>query len=76
MLQQIVCLPIKMYQYFISPMISPCCRFHPSCSDYMQGAINHYGVCKGLWMGSKRLLKCHPWAEGGFDPIIPKEEKF
>ena len=45
------------------------CRFHPSCSQYTYEAINKYGVFKGSWLGLKRILRCHPWNDGGFDPV-------
>ena len=75
MLQQIVCFPIKVYQYLISPWLRPSCRYYPSCSHYAEGAIKQYGIAKGLWMAIKRLLRCHPWATGGYDPVLPNEEK-
>ena len=53
----------------------PCCRFYPSCSQYALNAINQCGVAKGLWLASRRLLRCHPWADGGYDPVLPNEEK-
>lgn len=74
-LQQIICLPIKLYQYLISPLLQPSCRYYPSCSHYAEGAIKHYGIGKGLWMAIKRLLRCHPWARGGYDPVVPNNEK-
>lgn len=74
MLRQIVCLPIKMYQYFISPLITPCCRYYPSCSEYADSAIKHYGVIKGLWMALNRLSRCHPWSKGGYDPLLPNDK--
>lgn len=73
-LQQIICLPIKLYQYLISPLIQPSCRYYPSCSNYALAAIKHYGIRKGLWMTVKRLLRCHPWSCGGYDPVIPNDE--
>lgn len=75
MLRQIVCLPIKLYQYLISPLITPCCRYYPSCSQYTETAINEYGIAKGIWMGFKRIMRCHPWSKGGYDPVIPNDEK-
>ena len=75
MLQQIVCFPIKVYQYLISPWLRPSCRYYPSCSHYAEGAIKQYGIAKGLWMAIKRLLRCHPWATGGYDPVLPNDEK-
>lgn len=49
--------------------MSPCCRYLPSCSEYTASAINEYGVIKGVWFGTKRLCRCHPFHEGGFDPL-------
>jgi putative membrane protein insertion efficiency factor len=60
---------IKFYQWFISPVIGSSCRFEPSCSFYMQQAIKNYGLFKGVVLGMKRLLRCHPGCEGGFDPV-------
>ena len=74
-MQRIVCMPIKMYQYLISPLIKPCCRYYPSCSQYAETAIKHYGITKGIWLAVKRLLRCHPWAAGGYDPVLPNDEK-
>jgi putative membrane protein insertion efficiency factor len=69
MLRQIVCIPIKGYQYLIRPVLRPCCRFYPSCSQYAEDAISKYGVCQGILMALKRLLRCHPWSPGGHDPL-------
>lgn len=74
-LRQIVCIPIKLYQYLISPLIKPSCRFYPSCSEYANGVIEHYGITKGLWKTLKRIARCHPWSRGGYDPILPNDEK-
>lgn len=60
---------IKIYQLVVSPLFSPCCRFYPSCSEYTIQAVQLYGPLKGLYMGLKRLLRCHPLCEGGYDPI-------
>lgn len=75
MLRQIVCLPIKVYQYLISPLLKPSCRYYPSCSQYAEAAIKQRGITKGLWMALKRVLRCHPWAQGGYDPVHPNDEK-
>lgn len=61
--------PIKLYQYLISPYFGNCCRFYPSCSQYMIEAIEKKGIFKGLTLGIYRLLRCHPWAKGGIDPV-------
>ncbi len=60
---------IKLYQWFISPVLKKNCRFHPTCSSYMIQAIEKYGSIKGIFLGLKRLLKCHPFHKGGYDPI-------
>jgi uncharacterized protein len=62
---------IKIYQYFLSPLIPPSCRFHPSCSDYALESLEKNGVFKGSWCTIKRLCRCHPWAQGGYDPVEP-----
>ena len=61
-------LAIRAYQVTLSPLIGPVCRFEPSCSRYMIGAIRKYGVLKGVWKGTGRILRCHPWHPGGYDP--------
>ncbi len=60
---------INMYQKIISPYIPNSCRFYPTCSEYAKQSINKYGVVKGIIKSIKRLLKCHPWHDGGYDPV-------
>jgi uncharacterized protein len=60
---------IKGYRRFISPMLPPSCRFSPSCSLYTLQAIEKHGLLKGSFMGARRVLRCHPFSEGGFDPV-------
>lgn len=67
-------IPIRIYQYLISPMLLPSCRFYPSCSHYALEAISERGIGKGLCLTIRRLLRCHPWATGGYDPVLPIEE--
>ena len=68
-------LPIRGYQIFISPMMGANCRFQPSCSHYMIGAIKEWGVLRGIWMGLRRIFSCHPWnKKDPFDPV-PKNPK-
>lgn len=59
---------IKSYQYLVAPLLGQCCRFYPSCSSYTIDAINQYGFLRGSFMGIKRILRCNPWFQGGFDP--------
>ncbi|MBN9231543.1 MAG: membrane protein insertion efficiency factor YidD [Legionella sp.] len=75
LLRQITCFPIRLYQFLISPLLKPTCRYYPSCSQYALGAIMHHGVISGLWKAFKRLLRCHPWSPGGYDPVHPNNEK-
>jgi hypothetical protein len=65
--QVIFCL--RIYKRWISPMLPAACRFSPTCSEYMMEAVEKHGVLRGLWMGLKRLGRCHPFHQGGFDPV-------
>ncbi|MGH9338423.1 MAG: membrane protein insertion efficiency factor YidD [Acidobacteriota bacterium] len=60
---------IRLYQKAISPILPRACRFHPSCSEYMRRAIEKWGVRKGIFLGIRRIVKCHPWNPGGMDPV-------
>jgi len=60
---------IRLYRALISPLFPLTCRFHPSCSNYMESAVERHGVFKGVYLGIKRILKCHPWHPGGYDPV-------
>jgi putative membrane protein insertion efficiency factor len=60
---------IKGYQYFLSPFFGQHCRFHPSCSNYAIGAIEHYGILRGGMLALRRLGRCHPMSAGGLDPV-------
>jgi hypothetical protein len=60
---------IKLYQSTISKVLPSSCRYTPTCSEYTSEAINRYGFFKGTWMGTKRIARCHPWHEGGYDPV-------
>ncbi len=59
---------IRVYQFTLSPLLGPACRFEPSCSRYMIGALRKYGVLRGTWRGLCRIARCNPWHEGGYDP--------
>ncbi|WP_081763893.1 membrane protein insertion efficiency factor YidD [Nitrincola nitratireducens] len=63
---------VKFYQYFISPLLPPSCRYYPTCSAYMIEAIKIHGPLKGGWLGLRRLLRCHPLKPGGYDPVPPR----
>jgi putative membrane protein insertion efficiency factor len=60
---------IRCYQVLISPLVGPHCRFYPTCSSYTYQAIKKHGLLKGVFLGGKRLLKCHPFHPGGVDPV-------
>ena len=60
---------IRLYQQLISPHLGQNCRYHPTCSQYMLEAIEKYGVIKGVWLGTKRIGRCHPLNPGGYDPV-------
>ena len=66
---------IRFYQKCISPMFPAKCRYYPTCSQYTLEAIKQYGAIKGTYLGIKRILKCHPFHEGGYDPVPKKENK-
>lgn len=59
---------VRFYQYFIGPLLGKHCRFEPSCSNYFIQAVKKYGPIKGPWKGALRILRCHPFCEGGYDP--------
>ena len=59
---------IRIYQFTISPLLGPACRFEPTCSRDMIEAVRKYGLIRGFWKGLRRLSRCHPWHPGGFDP--------
>ena len=60
---------ISIYQRLISPLVGPCCRFHPTCSEYAKEALERHGLMLGMWLTIKRLSKCHPLGGSGFDPV-------
>ena len=64
---------VTAYQWTVRPLLGPNCRFHPGCSDYALEALRVHGALRGTALAAKRVLRCNPWHEGGFDPVpIPK----
>ncbi|MFY0626879.1 MAG: membrane protein insertion efficiency factor YidD [Reichenbachiella sp.] len=68
-LKKIFVFPILVYQYGISPLFPSTCRYTPTCSHYSKEAILKHGVIRGIWLGFKRIRKCHPWGGSGYDPV-------
>lgn len=60
---------LRGYKVAISPLLPPACRFYPTCSEYALEAVTRYGVLRGSWLATRRLLRCHPFHPGGFDPV-------
>lgn len=66
---------IRGYQLVISPLLGQRCRFYPSCSQYTLEAVETHGVLRGLWLGVRRVSRCHPFHPGGFDPVPPRKDR-
>jgi hypothetical protein len=64
-----VLLLLGLYKRALSPLLPPLCRYHPTCSEYCAEAVERHGVIKGLWLGLRRILRCHPFGRGGLDPV-------
>jgi len=73
-LSNLIILPIRFYQVAISPFLGKSCRYEPTCSYYMIEAIREWGIIRGVWLGLKRIARCHPWGGFGDDPV-PKRER-
>ncbi len=68
-MQHLVMASLRAYKLLISPLLPSACRFYPTCSEYMREAVARYGAARGVWMGLKRLGRCHPFNPGGVDPV-------
>jgi putative membrane protein insertion efficiency factor len=68
-MRKVVIAALSFYKRFLSPFVPAACRYRPTCSEYMLEAVEKYGVARGVWMGTLRLLRCHPFHQGGFDPV-------
>ncbi len=71
--RQVVRAPIELYARFVSPLLGPRCRYHPSCSAYAVQAVERYGILRGLVLATWRVLRCNPFSHGGYDP--PEAQK-
>ena len=68
-MQSLVVGVLRAYKVCLSRFLPSACRYSPTCSDYMREAVERYGALRGVWLGTRRLLRCHPFHEGGFDPV-------
>ncbi len=68
-MQTVLIVLLRGYKLFISPCLPSACRYYPTCSEYMSEAVAKYGALRGVWMGLKRLGRCHPFHHGGYDPV-------
>ncbi|TAE11173.1 MAG: membrane protein insertion efficiency factor YidD [Bacteroidetes bacterium] len=65
----LIIFPVRLYQWFLSPLLPKSCRYNPTCSQYMIEAVQKYGIFKGTWLGIKRISRCHPRGGWGDDPV-------
>ncbi|HEY8456185.1 MAG TPA: membrane protein insertion efficiency factor YidD [Actinopolymorphaceae bacterium] len=70
-MKAVLVLLLKGYRLFISPLYGQVCRYHPSCSAYALEAVERHGALRGSWLAVRRLVRCHPWTPGGYDPVPP-----
>jgi uncharacterized protein len=70
-MKHVLILLVRGYQLMISPYFPSSCKYTPTCSHYAIGALRSHGAIKGFWLSVTRILRCHPWAEGGHDPVPP-----
>ncbi|MEJ2670210.1 MAG: membrane protein insertion efficiency factor YidD [Gammaproteobacteria bacterium] len=71
-MQKAIILLVRGYQLLISPLLGNSCRFYPTCSNYFIEAMEIHGIAKGMWLGFKRLSRCQPYCQGGYDPVPGK----
>ena len=70
-LRTMALLPVRVYQWMISPILPASCRYLPTCSQYAVDAVEQHGILGGGWLALRRLLRCHPWGGSGYDPVPP-----
>ena len=68
-MQRVLIFALKSYKLFVSPLLPSACRFYPTCSEYMMEAIARHGTLRGVWLGIRRVGRCHPFHQGGHDPV-------
>ncbi len=69
MISKLLRLAVRGYRFFLSPLLPPSCRFHPSCSEYAEQALARHGALRGGWLMARRICRCGPWHSGGYDPV-------
>ena len=68
-MRNLIIAALRFYKRWISPLLPSACRFYPTCSEYMMEAVQRYGAARGVWLGVCRLSRCHPFHQGGYDPV-------
>ncbi|MEG1609817.1 MAG: membrane protein insertion efficiency factor YidD [Bilophila sp.] len=71
LVRRLAVVPVRLYQWVLSPVLPPSCRFYPTCSAYAIEAVLTHGTLKGGWLALCRIFRCHPWSLGGYDPVPP-----
>ena len=74
-MRQLLILLLRGYRFAISPLYGQVCRYHPSCSAYALEAVTRHGSLRGSWLAARRIARCHPWAEGGLDPVPAVQDR-
>ena len=69
--RRVLALPVRAYRFFLSPWLGSACRFEPTCSRYALEALDRHGAAVGSYLCARRVLRCHPWCQGGPDPVPP-----
>ena len=69
--RRLLALPVRAYRFFLSPWLGSACRFEPTCSRYTLDALEQHGAATGAYLATRRVLRCHPWCDGGRDPVPP-----
>lgn len=69
--RRLLALPLRAYRFFLSPWLGSACRFEPTCSRYALEALDRHGAAAGSYLAVRRVLRCHPWCDGGLDPVPP-----